>query len=216
MPDGAELMGDQVIEPVSSVWGRGQSDPVPGGDLLDHGLERRGRDVVTLVHDHLPVALGDHAYVAAARQRLERRDVHLMRAPGATPAELARLDAEELPDAGPPLVGERLAVDQDEGRRLAPGDQRARHNRLARSRWRHQNAEVMRRQCIKCASLRRSEGGCEHGFDRGTGHRLIGHLDLGSHLFGEGLDHPEESAGQDEVSLEGLIEGPDEPRDVPR
>ena len=28
--------------------------------------------------------------------------------------ELARLDAEELPDTGPPLVGQRLAVDQDE------------------------------------------------------------------------------------------------------
>jgi hypothetical protein len=73
----------------------------------------------------------------------------------------------------------------------------------------------MRFQGIECAGLRRSEGGSEHRFDRGTGHRLVGHLDRGSHLFGKGLDHPEESSGQDEVSLEGLVEGPDEPRDVP-
>ena len=58
-------------------------------------------------------------------------------------AELAGRDAEEFTDAGPPLVGQCFAVDQDQRRGGVRGDDRTRDHRFARS-WRgDQHAQVM-------------------------------------------------------------------------
>ena len=62
------------------------------------------------------VSAGD---VVAARQGLQGDDVDDPADLRPAAAELAWLDAEVLVDAGPPLVGQRFAVYQHEGRRCA-------------------------------------------------------------------------------------------------
>ena len=62
------------------------------------------------------VSSGD---VVAAGQGLQGDDVDGAAQLGTAAAELPGLDAEELADPGPPLVGQGLAVDQDERGDLA-------------------------------------------------------------------------------------------------
>jgi hypothetical protein len=61
--------------------------------------------------------------------------------PAAT--ELPGLDAEELSDPGPPLIGEGLPVDQDQRGCLVPGDHGAGDHGLARPRRRNEHPEIV-------------------------------------------------------------------------
>lgn len=65
VPDRAQLEGDQVVELVTAVRGRGQPKPAARRDLFNSVLKRRGGYVVALVHDHQPVALGELLDVGA-------------------------------------------------------------------------------------------------------------------------------------------------------
>ena len=105
-----------------------------------------GRDVVALVRDDQPVPGGELGDVVAAGQGLQCDDVDgaVQLRPAA--AELTRLDAEELTDPGPPLVGQGLAVDQDERGDLMSGDNRAGHHGLPGPGWRDQHPQVMLRE----------------------------------------------------------------------
>ena len=74
----------------------------------------RGRDVVAFIGDDQPVTGGQRGDVAAAGQGLQGEDVDGSAEFGATAAKLPGLHAEELTDAAAPLVGQRLAVNQDQ------------------------------------------------------------------------------------------------------
>lgn len=117
--DGSELEGDQVVELVSSVRRRGEAEPAARGDLLYRVLERCGRDVVAFVDDDEAVAGGKFGEVVLPGKGLQGGDVDDAGGLGAAAAAaLPGLDSQVLLDAGAPLVGQCLAVDQDEcGRR---------------------------------------------------------------------------------------------------
>ena len=141
--DRADLHADEVVELVAPVGGGGQPEPPPGGDLPDGVLERGGRDVVALIGDDQPVPGGQLSDVVAAGQGLQGDDVDRSSQLGPAAAELPGLDAEELADPGPPLVGQGLAVDQDERGDLVGGDDRAGHDGLPGSGRGDEHAEVM-------------------------------------------------------------------------
>jgi hypothetical protein len=130
VPDRADLHADQVVELVAPVGGGGQPEPPPGGDLPDGVLERGGRDVVAFIGHDQPVPGGQLRDVVAAGQGLEGNDVDGAAELGPAAAELPGLDAEELSDPGPSLVGQGLAVDQDERGDPVGGDDRAGHHGL--------------------------------------------------------------------------------------
>jgi len=143
MPNWADLHADQVIELVPAVRGGGQPEPPPRADLPDRVLERCGRDVVALVRDDQPVPGGGLGDVVAAGQRLQCDEVDCAAQLRPAAAELPGLDAEELADPGPPLLGQGLAVDQDKCGDLVSGDDRARHHGLPRPGRRDQHPQVM-------------------------------------------------------------------------
>jgi hypothetical protein len=70
---------------------------------------------VALIGDDQPVPGGQLSDVVAAGQRLQGDHVDGPAQLRLAAAESPRLDAEELSDPGPPLVGQALAVDQDQG-----------------------------------------------------------------------------------------------------
>jgi hypothetical protein len=111
--DRADLHGDEVVELVAPVGGGGQAEPPPRSYLPDGVLERGGGDVVALVGDDQPVPGGQLRDVVAAGQCLQRDHVDGAPELGPAAAELPGLDAEELSDPGPPLVGQCLAIYQD-------------------------------------------------------------------------------------------------------
>jgi hypothetical protein len=69
---------------------------------------------MALVDHHQPVGGGQLGQVVAARQGLEHCHVDASAHLRATAAELARGHPEVLLQARPPLVGQRLAIDQHE------------------------------------------------------------------------------------------------------
>jgi hypothetical protein len=89
--------------------------------------------MMALVDHDEAVTGGQLRQVVAPRQGLQRH--HVDRAPqlGAATTELARGDAEVLGQPRPPLIGEGLAVDQNERRGGVPSDQRTRDHGLARA-----------------------------------------------------------------------------------
>jgi hypothetical protein len=130
--DGAELEADEVIELVAAVWGGGQAEPAAGRDLLDGVLKRGGRHVMAFVDDYKAVAGRECGDVVAAGQGLEGGDVDGSAGFGAPAAALAGLDSEQVVDTCAPLVGERLAVDQDQGGDPMGRDERAGDDCLTR------------------------------------------------------------------------------------
>jgi hypothetical protein len=87
--------------------------------------------VVAFVRDHQAVTCGQLADVGVPGQCLQGGDVDGPAELGPAGSELAGLRAEELADAGTPLLGQGLAVDQDERRRGVRGDHGAGDDRLA-------------------------------------------------------------------------------------
>ena len=102
---------DEVVELVAPVRGGGQAEPAADRDLLDGLLEGCCRNVVALVGDGQPVGGGEVGDVVPPRERLQGQDVDRPAELRPAAAELPGLDAEELGDPCPPLVGERFAVD---------------------------------------------------------------------------------------------------------
>jgi len=96
--------------------------------------------VVALVGHDQPVPGGQLSDVVAAGQGLQGDDGDSSAQLGPAAAELPCFHGEELADPGPPLVGQGLAVDQDERGDLAGGDDRAGHYCLPGSRRGDQHA----------------------------------------------------------------------------
>ena len=141
--DWADLHADEVVELVAPVGGGGQPEPPPGGDLPDSVFERGGGDVVALIGHNQPVPGGQLRDVVAAGQGLQGDDVDSAAELGPAAAELPCFHAEELADPRPPLIGQGLAVDQDERGNLAGGDDGAGYDGLPGSGRGDEHAEVM-------------------------------------------------------------------------
>lgn len=128
---------------------------------------------------------------------------------------LPRLYTEELADPGTPLVGQGLAVHQDQGRGGMRGDQRAGDDRLARPRRRHQDAQIVTSQArdslVLGAGQRRGEG----EFLPGPGRTLICNFQAAAGFPGQSRDGADQAAGQDQPAVDGLIEPVREPGHVP-
>ena len=131
------------------------------------------------------VSSGD---VVAAGQGLQGDDVDGAAQLRAAAAELAGLDAEELSDPGPPLVGQGLAVDQDKRGDLVGGDDRAGHDGLpapggATSTPRSCRASSVTASCwagVKTAAQVKSWAV--------PGERVVGDVQAASGLRGQGGD----------------------------
>jgi len=87
--------------------------------------------MMALVRDDQPVPGGESGDVVAAGQGLQGNDVDGAAELSPAAAELPGLDAEELGNPGSPLVGEGLAIDEDQCGCPMRGDDRARHYGLA-------------------------------------------------------------------------------------
>ena len=126
-------LGDRMLA-VAPLRRRGQADHVAGLHLGQHPLERDGRHVVALVHDHLAIARDQVGDLASAHEALDHRHVEaaVRRAfPAADLADGLGLDAQEERELGAPLVEERPAVHQDERAAAPLGDQVRPDDRLA-------------------------------------------------------------------------------------
>jgi hypothetical protein len=114
VPGLAHLPADEVIELVAPARRCGQAQPAARRNLPDGVGERRGRDVMAFIGDDQAVAGSQFADVGTPRESLQGGDVDRSAELCPAAADLAGLDTEELADPGAPLVGECLAVDQDE------------------------------------------------------------------------------------------------------
>ena len=114
MPDRPGLHGDEVVELVAPVRRGGQPEPAARRDLLDRVLERGGRNVVAFIGDNQPVTGGQRGDVVLAGEGLQGEDVDGPTELRAAAAELPGLHAEEIADSAAPLVGQCLAVNQDQ------------------------------------------------------------------------------------------------------
>jgi hypothetical protein len=99
--------------------------------------------MVALIGDDQPVPGGQLRDVVAAGQGLQGDDVDSSAELGPAAAELSCFHAEKLADPRPPLVGQGLAVDQDERGDPVGGDDRTGHHGLPRSRRGDQHAKVV-------------------------------------------------------------------------
>jgi hypothetical protein len=77
-------------------------------------LERGSWNVVAFIGDDQPVTSGQRGDVALAGEGRQGEDVDGPAELRAAAAEMPGLYAEELTDAAPPLVSQRLAVNQDQ------------------------------------------------------------------------------------------------------
>lgn len=204
MPDWAYLHGDEVIELVAPVRGSGQAEPAQYRDLLDRILKGGRWYVVALVCDDQPIPGGETGDVVAAGQGLQGDHVDSAARLRPAAAELPGLDAEELGDPGPPLVGESLAIDQDERGCLARGDDRARDHGLARPGRGDEDPENTG-QFDDGRALGRCQGGREREVLRRAWPALVGDVQAAASLGGEIGDGVEHAARKDKAAVESLI-----------
>ena len=102
--------------------------------------------MVALVDDHVAVARDDVVHAPLADEALEHRDVQPTRRLALACTDLAdrfRIEAEEHPELGHPLVEQRLPMDQDEGAPPACRHEVGPDHRLADARWRDEDAGVV-------------------------------------------------------------------------
>jgi hypothetical protein len=151
----AALELDERLETVTAIRGGSQAQPATCRSVLHARLERHGGDVMALVHHDQAVGV-EHRGIVPAREALDHGDVDHARRPVAAAADLADVggvDIEVLGQPGTPLVDQLLAVDDDQRRQLVVGDDRARHDRLARTGRRDEHSEVVAGEIGHCVLL---------------------------------------------------------------
>jgi hypothetical protein len=166
--------------------------------LAERG-ERRSRYVVALVHDHQAVPADQVRNVVPAGEGLQGDDVHDTPGFGPAPAELPSLDAEQVQDAGAPLVGQCLAVDQDQRGGGLPGDERARQHRLTGPGRGDEDAQVVPRNGLHSRVLVRSKLGVEGEVTRLAGGPLVNHPETASCLGDELVQRRQQATGKDQI-----------------
>jgi hypothetical protein len=110
---------------------------------------------------------------------------------------LPGLDAEELGNPGPPLVGQGLAVDQDERGDLVGGNDRAGHHGLPGSGRRDQDPEVMPGEFRDRVPLGKRQDGGAGDVLGGAGRAVVGDVQAASGLRGQRGDRVEHAARQE-------------------
>jgi hypothetical protein len=110
------LVIDQVFEPVTALRCGGQAEPVPRGYAAQDAEECAGGDVVAFVHNDESVAGGDVLDVVAAGKRRQQRDVEDARGFRTPATDLTACETQVAADPVAPLIGQGLAIDQDQGR----------------------------------------------------------------------------------------------------
>lgn len=163
--DGSELPGDEFAEPVAAGGRGGQPEPELRADPLDGVVVRGRREVMAFVDDDVSIAAGEFSDVIMSGQRGQHGDVHDAGEFAPAAADLAGLDAQQVADLGAPLLGQRLTVDQDQGGGATLGDDRAGHDRLARSGRRDEYAVVVTEHRANCHCLLGPEFGAESDVD---------------------------------------------------
>lgn len=113
------------------------------------------------------------------------------------------------------MVGEGLAVDQNQGGDAAGRDDCTRHHCLARARWGDQQTEVVTAQVVDRGLLSRRELSGERHLVRFADGAFVGDVGFASRLADDRGSCLEEATGEDEVVIEGLVVGGDDPRHVP-
>ena len=183
-------------------------------DLLDGVLEGRGRDVVAFVRNHQPVTCSQLADIGAPGQRLQRDDINGPAELGPAAAELAGLDAEELADAGPPLVGQRLAVDQDERRCGMLRDQRAGDDCFPRPWRRDQDTLLMTARSVTASRCRPVKVPVKVNFCSVPADRSSV-IQAAACFLRQRRDSVNQAPGQDQAAVDCLVEAVQEPGHVP-
>ena len=120
------------------------------------------------------------------------------------PPRWPAFDAEELVDLGAPLVGQRLAIDQDQGRDAVVAHQGAGDDRLAGPGGSHQDTEVVAGQGVVGGPLVGVQPGVERERLRLAGHPLVDDLEPAADLGGEIVEAPAQATGQDQVTADRL------------
>ena len=131
MADRPQLKADQIIEAVPAVGGRGEAEPVACRDGSNCSLEGSRGNVVALVHDHEPVTGELAGQFGPPGEGLQRDDVDGARELRASAAQLPGLDPQEFLDLIAPLLGQGLAVHQNQRVEASTGDGRGGHDGLA-------------------------------------------------------------------------------------
>ena len=157
VPHRTALHRDDPIVTVSAVRSGGQADHVARGRRAQYLLGRNSRNVVALVDDDLAVRARSSGGVLAAREALHHRNVDRpgrLALPRADRPDRRRIEIEELSQALHPLLGQRLAADENE-RRPAPSRNWAnRDDRPADPGRRTKNPELVRKHRLRSLSLR--------------------------------------------------------------
>jgi hypothetical protein len=145
-PDRTELHLEDRVEPVPPSRRRREAGQVASLHLGEDPLERDRGDVVALVDDHVAVARHDVVHSPLPDETLEHGDVEPTRRLALARTDLAdrfRVEAEEHPELGYPLVEERLPMNEDEGAPATGGDQVGADHGLPDA-WRcHEDAGVV-------------------------------------------------------------------------
>src|SRR5215831_2290373 len=120
-----------------------------------------------------------------------------------------------LVDAGPPLVGQCLAVHEHKGRSAVSGDDSASDYRFACPRWGNEHSEVMAGERFSGLSLCTGKGCCEGEFLGFSLIVLVTDVQSASGPFHERGDLVRLAAGQDQPAVESLLEAAQELRQIP-
>ena len=107
-------MIDQVFESVAALGCGGQTQPVACGDSAQNGEEGFGRDVVAFVDDDESVVGGEFFDVVPAGKGGKQGDIQDSGSLRPSAADLAAFEVQVLVNTVALLVGQGLAVDQDE------------------------------------------------------------------------------------------------------
>jgi len=157
---GAELHFDDWVMSVARLWGSGELGYVPRLDIGQYPFKRDGRNVVTLIHDHVPVGCNDILPRIAANEALQhghiQMAVRLALAPADSPNGLT-INAEEHGQLVHPLIEQRLTMDKDERASSTLRHQMGADYRLASAGRRHKNAYIVCQQRPRRPMLRRCE-----------------------------------------------------------
>jgi hypothetical protein len=109
-----ELKSDEVVKLVAPAGSGCQPEPPFRGDLFHCVVEGDSRQVVAFVDEDQTVLTGHLGDVIRTRQGLQRHDVDDAADLVPTTATLTCFHAKQLANPGAPLVGEGLAIDEDQ------------------------------------------------------------------------------------------------------
>jgi len=173
---GAELHLDDRVMSVAPLRGGSKPRYVPRLDIGQDPFERDGRNVVTLIHDHVTVGCDDIVHGIAADDALQHGDVQtavrLTFAAPDPPNELG-VNAEEHGKLVHPLIEQRLAMHKDQCAACTLRNQIGADHRLPRAGRCDKHAHIVREHCSRCIALYRRQLSVERDIKRIAANSLV-------------------------------------------